>query len=159
MNIMYALAIATFLTVMSPTVCSEETERSAGLLGLDHLALSVSDLDASADFFVNTLGFKIGGRDNSYPAVFMGNGSMRLTLWQTDDNEVRFDRKKNVGLHHVAIQVVSFEALDNLYKKIKQLPNVNIEFAPELSYGGPAKHMMVYEPSGNRIELIHRPAP
>lgn len=34
---------------------------------------------------------------------------------------------------------------------------VTIEFAPELSYGGPAKHMMFRSPGGIRMELIHRP--
>ncbi len=31
-----------------------------------------------------------------------------------------------------------------------------VTVGPELSYGGPAKHMMIRKPSGNRLEFIHR---
>ncbi len=126
--------------------------------GVDHIGLSVSDLERSTNFFVDALGFKVAGRDSKYPAVFMNNGDMGLTLWQTSEKTVRFDRKHNVGLHHLAIKVTSFEALDSLYETVKEIPGVVVEFAPELSYGGPAKHMIIREPSGNRIELIHRPS-
>ena len=125
--------------------------------GVDHIGLSVSKLTASTSFFVGALGFKVSGRDPKYPAVFMNNGEMSLTLWQTDEKPVAFNRKGNVGLHHLAIQVTSFEALDALHEVVKQIPGVVIEFSPELAYGGPAKHMMIREPSGNRLELVHRP--
>lgn len=125
--------------------------------GVDHIGLSVSDLTASTNFFVDVLGFKKFGQDAKYPAVFLTNQKMRLTLWQTSDDAVQFNRKKNVGLHHLAIRVTSFDALDDLHATMQKMPNIIIEFAPELSYGGPAKHMMIREPSGNRIELIHRP--
>ena len=146
-------ALLLFVGFFTSTIKAEE--KITG--GMDHIALSVSNLDASTNFFVDTLGFKVGGRDEEYPAVFMNNGDMGLTLWQTDKEFVAFDRKKNVGLHHLAIKVESFDVLDSLYQAIKENPDVTIEFAPELSYGGPAKHMMIREPGGNRIELIHRP--
>lgn len=130
-------------------------EKATG--GFDHLGLSVSDLEASTNFFLNVLEFDVAGRDSKYPAVFMNNGEMTLTLWEISDQAVEFDRKRNVGLHHLAIGVPSFKALDDLYEKIRKTPNIVIEFAPELAYGGPAKHMMIREPSGNRIELVHRP--
>lgn len=132
------------------------SEKTTG--GFDHVGLSVSDLDASTSFFVDALGFKLLGRDSKYPATFMNNGEMGVTLWQTGEKSVAFDRKHNVGLHHLAIKVVSFEALDSLYETVKEIPGVVVEFSPELSYGGPAKHMIIREPSGNRIELIHRPS-
>jgi lactoylglutathione lyase len=34
---------------------------------------------------------------------------------------------------------------------------VRVEFAPELLRGGPAKHCMLYEPSGIRVEFIWAP--
>ncbi len=141
-----------FSTVMLSAHADEK--RTAGF---DHIGLAVSDLDASATFFVDVLDFKIRGRDKKYPAAFLNNGSMTLTLWQTSDDAVKFDRKNNVGLHHLAIKATSFEALDALYEKMKSMPSVTIEFAPELFYGGPAKHMIFREPSGNRIEVIYRP--
>ncbi len=152
-----ALSILIFSTLILNTINTvNAAEKYTG--GFDHVGLAVSDLDASTRFFVDALGFKIGGRDKSYPAVFMNNGEMGITLWQTDEGHVAFDRKKNVGLHHLAIKVPSFEALDSLYQAVKEVPGVVIEFSPELAYGGPAKHMMIREPSGNRLELVHRPS-
>ena len=127
--------------------------------GIDHVGLSVSSLDASEEFFVNYAGFEVLGRDDSYPAVFLNNGSITITLWRVQHPETAttFDRKNNVGLHHLAFSVASLEALDALHEKFKQDHDVTVEFAPELLGKGPAKHMMIYEPSGNRIEFIHRP--
>lgn len=139
----------------SVTLAAHADEKSTA--GFDHVGLAVSDLEASAAFFVEVLDFEIRGRDKKYPAAFLNNGAMTLTLWQTADDAVKFDRKNNVGLHHLAIKAASFEALDALYEQMKSMPSVTIEFAPELFYGGPAKHMMFREPSGNRIEVIYRP--
>ena len=128
--------------------------------GVDHLGLSVLNLDASTEFFTKVLGFRVGGEDPNYPAKFLSNGEMFLTLWQVNEpgSAVRFNRKNNVGLHHLALRVASFEALDTLYQVISKWEGAEVEFSPELAYGGPAKHMMIREPSGNRLELVHRPA-
>lgn len=127
--------------------------------GYDHLGLTVSDLEATTSFFVDALDWKLLGKDQAYPATFVSDGHMMISLWSVKDSKkaVSFDRKMNVGLHHLAIGVVSFEALESLYNKIKDVPGVVIEFAPEKAFGGPGKHMMIREPSGNRIEFIHRP--
>lgn len=126
---------------------------------VDHVGLAVKDLEASTAFFVDGLGYTLRGKDPAYPAAFLSNGRSLITLWEVEDPDaaVGFDRRKNVGLHHLALSVTSFEALDALHERLSKMPGVRIEFAPELSYGGPAKHMMVFEPSGNRIELVHRP--
>ncbi|MFT5350370.1 MAG: lactoylglutathione lyase [Planctomycetota bacterium] len=127
--------------------------------GFNHLGLSVLYLDKSTQFFTETLGWKLSGEDPDYPASFLTDGEMFLTLWQVSDpaSAIKFDRKNNVGLHHLAISVPGFDELDALYEKVKQVEGVVIEFAPELAYGGPTKHMMVREPSGNRLEFAHNP--
>lgn len=127
--------------------------------GVDHVGLAVGDLKASEQFFVEHLGFHAFRRDNNYPAVFLKNAEVIITLWRVKDPKTAnvFDRRNNVGLHHLAFSVDSFESLDELYRRMQKVEGVNIEFAPELLGSGPAKHMMIYEPSGNRIEFIHRP--
>lgn len=128
--------------------------------GVDHVGLSVSDLDASEKFFVEHAGFNVSGRDDSCPSVFLNNGSVTITLWRVEDPKtaIKFNRKNNIGLHHVAFSVISFKELDKLYEKLKRDKTVTVEFSPELLGAGPTKHMIVYEPSGNRIEFIHRPS-
>ncbi|MBL4685384.1 MAG: VOC family protein [Nannocystaceae bacterium] len=138
-----------------------DNEASENLpLSVDHVGLTVSDLEASKTLFVDVLGFTVLKHDASYPAYILGNGASKITLWRASDPEqaTPFDRKNNVGLHHLAFAVSSFDHLEALHQTLAAYRGVTIEFAPELAYGGPAKHMMFREPSGNRVELVHRPA-
>ena len=77
--------------------------------GMNHQGLSVKDLDASTHFFVDYLGWQEAGRDNSYPRTSVTDGVVRLTLWQVDHRHATqdFDRRANVGLHHLALSVQS----------------------------------------------------
>lgn len=124
--------------------------------GINHLGLSVLDLDSSARFFTKALGWTESGRDNSYPRTAVSDGQVRLTLWQVDRQLAvePFNRRKNVGLHHLALEVDSEERLHALAKSVANWPEVKIEFMPELLGKGPRKHMIFFEPGGNRIELI-----
>ncbi|TPV94020.1 MAG: VOC family protein [Myxococcales bacterium FL481] len=126
---------------------------------IDHIGFAVTDLDASRAFFVEVLGFRESGFDPDYPASFLSNDRAFVTLWRVEDppNAVAFNRRQNVGLHHLALSVRSFDVLDALHHEIASFPGARIEFSPELAYGGPARHMMVRDPSGLRIELVHRP--
>ena len=124
--------------------------------GIDHLGLTVRDIDETARFFVQVLGWKESGRDGSYPRTAVSNGMCRLTLWQaTSDRSVNdFDRKQNIGLHHVAIEVPSKVDLTNAADAIRAFPGARLEFEPELVGQGPRMHVMFYEPGGLRLELI-----
>ena len=124
--------------------------------GINHLGLSVKNLEETTRFFVELLGWEESGRDLSYPRTAVTDGTIRLTLWQVDrDNPVvEFDRKRNIGLHHLALTVASEEDLSKLDKAVREWPGVEIEFAPELVGDGPRKHMIFYEPGGIRIEFI-----
>lgn len=126
-------------------------------LGIHHLGLAVSDLQATTKFFTDALGWSVAREVPEYPAIFVTNGNAFLTLWQTEKGASPFDRRTNVGLHHVALRVASEDALDAVFKKVSQHAGVRVEFAPELLRGGPAKHCMLYEPGGIRIEFIWAP--
>jgi hypothetical protein len=65
-----------------------------------------------------------------------------------------FNRRKNVGLHHWALEVDTEERLEALAVKLAAWPGVTVEFEPELLGAGPRKHMMLLEPGGLRVELI-----
>ncbi|HSH06358.1 MAG TPA: VOC family protein [Burkholderiales bacterium] len=126
-------------------------------LGIHHLGLAVSDLEATAGFFTEALGWSVAREVPEYPAIFVTNGNAFVTLWQTDKGAAAFDRRKNVGLHHFALRVASEGALVATFRKASQHPGVRVEFAPELLRGGPAKHCMLYEPGGIRVEFIWAP--
>jgi len=126
--------------------------------GVHHIGLTVSKLEDSASFFVNILGWSEVRRDSNYPAIFVTDGVLMITLWGAKTNNPKyFDRKENIGLHHLALSVETFENLDAIHDKIKE-HDIKIEFSPELLRTGPAKHMMCYEPSGIRVEFICVPS-
>ena len=130
--------------------------------GISHVGLAVSKLDASLAFF-QALGYnKVGGVE-SYPSYFVSDGHVLLTLWKTDDDARPFDRRKNVGLHHLAIRVASLEALDKAYEAVGKVEGVRLDgegaFGPVKLEGTPLTHAIVYEPSGNRIELTYHEDP
>lgn len=134
-----------------------ENNKPIETMGIDHVGLTVKHLSETAAFFTEQLGWKIIGEMPDYPAIFISNGHTRLTLWQAENPSVEFNRKSNIGLHHLAIGLPSFDELDRLYEKLKHVSNIKIEFAPELSGKGPHRHMMIREPSGIRLEFVHRP--
>ncbi len=113
------------------------------------------ELKKTRDFFVDTLGWEESGYDESYPRTAVSDGVVRLTLWQVDhDLDVEpFHRRKNIGLHHLALEVDSEARLNALYDKVSQHPECTVEFAPEPMGKGPRKHMMFTEPSGIRLEF------
>jgi catechol 2,3-dioxygenase-like lactoylglutathione lyase family enzyme len=127
--------------------------------GIDHVGLTVRELAQTQAFFIECLGWKQVGEKPDYPAVFVSDGHIMLTLWQLKDDAkaVEFDRRANVGLHHLALRVESEEALNEIAQRIAKWPGARIEFAPELLGKGPKKHTMVYEPGGIRLEFDFAP--
>lgn len=125
--------------------------------GIDHLGLTVSDLEASAAFFTQCLGFELKGGKPDYPSVFVGNGHAIFTLWQRKEGDAEFNRHAHIGLHHVALKVLSESDLNTLFSKIKDWPGVRVEFAPEFSGKGPKVHFMIFEPGGCRMEFSYDP--
>ena len=121
--------------------------------GCHHIGLTVNRLEESAAFFTECLGWQEIKRDDSYPAIFVSDANVMVSLWQSKLLHPPAFDKNHIGLHHVAFTVDSEEALDKAYQAIKDY-GVKIEFKPELLRDGPAKHMICYEPGGNRIELI-----
>ena len=87
--------------------------------GINHLGLSVRDLDQTVAFFVDCLGWDEAGRDESYPRSAVTDGCVRLTLWEVDHElpVEPFHFRKNVGLHHFALEVGSEQALNAIAEK------------------------------------------
>jgi catechol 2,3-dioxygenase-like lactoylglutathione lyase family enzyme len=124
-------------------------------MGIDHLGLTVRDIERTSAFFVDCLGWtKVGGKPD-YPAVFVSDGHIVLTLWQrkNTDSGVDFDRKSNIGLHHLALRAIDQSAFDSIFERVSSWPGVKVEFSPESLGKGPKRHMMIYEPGGIRLEF------
>ncbi len=124
--------------------------------GTHHVGLTVPDLQAARAFFIDGLGFAQVGEKPDYPAVFVSDGVVMITLWQVEDpaSAVPFDRRRVIGLHHLALQVASPSALEALHERLARRDDVEIEFKPAPLGGGPARHMMCRIPGNIRLELI-----
>lgn len=122
--------------------------------GAHHIGLTVSNLEESAAFFTTLLGWKEVRRNEEYPAIFVSDEKIMVTLWATKEHpSVKFNKNMNVGLHHVAFQVEGENDLNEIHKRLLD-NDVKIEFSPEILGQGPAKHMICYEPGGIRVEFI-----
>jgi catechol 2,3-dioxygenase-like lactoylglutathione lyase family enzyme len=124
--------------------------------GVHHAGLTVPDLRATRAFFIDALGFTQVGEKPDYPAVFLSDGACLVTLWQAEDpvNAVPFDRRRVIGLHHLALRVADGQSLDALGRSLAERADVTVEFAPESLGAGPTRHMMIAIPGGIRLELI-----
>jgi len=123
--------------------------------GVHHIGLTVPDLEKTQTFFLETLGFDQVGEVPDYPAVFLSDGNIMITLWQASDpaSAVPFDRKNVIGLHHLAL-TVGTDSLDVLYERLQNTTDVSIEFAPEPLGDMPVRHMMCNIPGGIRVEFL-----
>ena len=130
-------------------------EQSPLTVGVHHVGLAVRDVEQSSRFFRECLGWRVVGAKPDYPAMFVSDGHILLTLWQVEapDHCVSFNRRQNVGLHHLALKVADRAALDTLYARVAAWPGVSVEFPPEPLGSGPVTHCMINEPGGIRIEF------
>jgi catechol 2,3-dioxygenase-like lactoylglutathione lyase family enzyme len=128
----------------------------AETIGLNHLGLTVRDLDLTTDFFTRALGWQEIAHDAAYPRSTVTDGQLRLTLWQASSDETRvpFNRKSNIGLHHLALEVPTKDDLFRLAKVVQDWPGTVVEFLPEPMGSGPRMHMIFAEPGGIRLELL-----
>ena len=124
--------------------------------GAHHVGLTVPDLEAATNFFCVTLGFSEAGGNPAYPSKFVSDGATLITLWQASDpaGATPFDRKANIGLHHLALGVADETALDTVHARVKAHPGATIEFAPEpIRSGSATRHFICAMPGGIRIEF------
>ncbi len=120
--------------------------------GVNHVGLTVSDIELTRSFFCDRLGFHEVGRKPSYPAVFVSDGHTMITLWQADPGVAVFDRRIQLGLHHLALTVASHQKLEALYALLKE--DLEFEFAPESTGQHGARHMICQIPGGIRVEFM-----
>lgn len=128
-------------------------------IGVHHIGLAVPDLEGARDFFVVGLGWAEAGRVPDYPAVFVSDGSALLTFWCVADPRaaIAFDRRSNVGLHHLALAVADDAALAAVREAVGAYPGTTIEFEPSpIREGAKARHFICAIPGGIRVEFATR---
>ena len=124
--------------------------------GINHLGLTVLDIQQTADFFVRVLNWSQGETDPSYPKTSVSDGKTRLTLWERKAGHppLPFDRHTYIGLHHLALHVDEHAVFVEAAEAVRAWPSAEIEFMPEPMGNGPRVHMMFVLDGGPRMELV-----
>jgi len=124
--------------------------------GVHHVGLTMPDLDQARAFFCGTLGFKEVGGVPSYPSIFVSDGAILLTLWRAADplTARAFDRRANIGLHHLSLSVADNAALQAVWDAVTAHPEVRIDAAPgPILPGSSTRHFLIFIPGGIRLEF------
>jgi catechol 2,3-dioxygenase-like lactoylglutathione lyase family enzyme len=124
--------------------------------GVHHVGLTVPDLAQARAFFCDLLGFDEVGGVPDYPSIFVSDGTILLTLWRAADpiTARAFDRRANIGLHHLSLAVADNAALDAVWEKVRRHPEVVTDAPPgPIRAGAETRHFLVFAPSGIRIEF------
>jgi catechol 2,3-dioxygenase-like lactoylglutathione lyase family enzyme len=124
--------------------------------GVHHVGLTVPDLEQARAFFCDVLCFEVVGGKPDYPAIFVSDDQALLTLWRAGDPSTArpFDRRANIGLHHLSLAVANDAALDEAWARLSANANVVVDVAPEaMSPGSTTRHFLIFIPGGIRLEF------
>ena len=123
--------------------------------GLDHVALSVENLERSKKFYTEVLGFKVSPRENQKPGVeyFLDCGPSLVGLIQGDSKGDKHELQDGgLGGNHFSFRVHTRD-FDSAVETLKSL-NVTITFEKKRE-----KSWSVYflDPDGNKLEMTSWP--
>jgi catechol 2,3-dioxygenase-like lactoylglutathione lyase family enzyme len=124
--------------------------QNAGLVGLNHVAISVPNLDAAVDYYTKTMGFREAFRsldDKGQPTLVYVQISKNTFIELQPANAQR-----PPGLNHLGIHVENIAAATAMFKQ----RGADVS-EPRLS---PTKAILanITDPNGIRIELAELPA-
>lgn len=125
------------------------------VLGIDHAALSVKDLEVSRKFYEDVLGLQVSPREYQKPGIeyFLDCGTSLIGLIQGDPaGDKHFLQDAGLGGNHVSFRVPTKDfdvAVEDLKRR-----HVTITFTKKRE-----KSWSVYflDPDGNKLELTAWP--
>ena len=87
------------------------------ITGLDHIGITVKNLDEALEIYEKTLGLKVDKirvvEEQKVKIAFLLAGETRIELLEPTDKKgpvARFIEKRGEGLHHIAFTVADIEA-------------------------------------------------
>jgi len=117
---------------------------------IGHVVLKVRDLAQAQAFYTEVLGFEVVSQFDQAPAVFLSLGEQHHDIALFEVSLAAMGPiADQVGLHHVALQLESYEALKDAHAEL-QRRGVRILRAVDHRT---TKSVYFCDPSGNRLEL------
>ncbi len=121
------------------------------VLGIDHLAIRVSDFAASKAFYGKLfpfLGFEV--LDEFEDSMGWTNGSTRFWIGQSEEGRRHRHRTGDVGFHHYAFELQSRAEVDELEAFVKSLGATIVDPAGE--YYEDYYAVFFLDPDGLKLE-------
>lgn len=119
---------------------------------IEHVGIYANDSKLLAEWYVNTLEFKIIVEKNGNYFIKAEDNSL-IEICKAIEDIGRFSDKAS-GIRHIALMVDDFEAVvEKLYKA-----NVEVVIEPKISDSG-VKTFFFADPEGNVLHLIARKSP
>jgi len=131
---------------------------------IHHLGLTVRDVDVSASWYVDVLGFERVGEftasDGSRRKVFLRHDSLRTRLGLTQHRDGPGDGfdETRTGLDHLAFAISSRDELDTWEQRFSQAGVAFSPVAPANSIPGAAV-LVFRDPDNIQLELFFDPSP
>ena len=125
------------------------------VLGIDHVAISVKNLDEALKFYTEVLGLKVTDREYSKPGVeyFLDCGPSLIGLMQGDaKGEAHFFADGGLGANHVSFRVPKAD-FDRVVEEVRSR-GLMIMFMKKRE-----KSWSLYflDPDGNKLEITAWP--
>ena len=115
-----------------------------------HVVLKARNIAQVEQFYTEVMGFEVVTRLKRPRGVFFSLGEQHHDLAVLEVPPEADDPKDDqVGLHHVALQVESFDALKDSYQTLKRH---NIPIVRAVDHGI-TKSIYFCDPAGNKLEL------
>ena len=128
------------------------------VVGIDHLAIKVSDFKTSKHYYNKLLGFLGFELEWEFDHVAgWNNGHTMLWLSEADDEGKKHPHRiGNIGFHHYAFELDSRKAVDDLYAFLKKQKVVVVDRpAAYPSYGEGYYAVYFLDPDGLKLEGMY----
>jgi catechol-2,3-dioxygenase len=121
---------------------------------IGHVLLRVADMEQSKAFYTDTLGFEVVEEDPVHGGVFMTLGEQGHTLDLVPVEHPEHDQRSagnRVGVHHIAFQVDSHDALKEAYFTLQEQGIQVVRAVDHVSQ----QSIYFDDPDGNRLEIYY----
>lgn len=128
---------------------------------MNHLCLTVSNLEQSEPFYSAILGF-MGYQQVEKNDIFIlwclkNAGIIEIAL-ANPDSPNKFHDRYSPGFHHLAFNADSRERVDNLYKLVREIGATVLDPPAEYDRYSPGYYAVFFaDPDGLKLELVHEP--